>query len=69
MKNDLNFALELVKTYNETCDAWSVPCDYSKNLKCLENGIGSSCLSGYTGTRCTCIDTDYWNGTNCGIKF
>ena len=54
-----------MKTYDEACDAWQDPCDYSKGLKCILVSQSTSCLTGYTGTRCSCIDTDYWNGAAC----
>ncbi|RNA32655.1 multiple epidermal growth factor-like domains 10 isoform X1 [Brachionus plicatilis] len=59
---------QLLISYGSSCDSWRLPCDYSQKLKCLSDGEGTSCLTGYTGTMCTCIDTDYWSGTACVPK-
>ena len=37
-------------------------------MKCFSAGEGSSCFPVYTGTKCNCIDTDYWNGLTCVPK-
>ncbi|CAF0938100.1 unnamed protein product [Brachionus calyciflorus] len=55
-----------IKTYNQSCDAWNIPCDYTKNFKCLQDGSGTSCLTSYSGFRCTCISTEYLSAGSCG---
>ncbi|CAF0905651.1 unnamed protein product [Brachionus calyciflorus] len=57
-----------LKGYRETCDGWEVPCDYSKQLKCLTTAESTSCYQGFAGKQCTCISTDYWDGTKCVDK-
>lgn len=57
-----------MRTYNQECDSWNQPCDHSLKLRCLSSGEGTSCLTGYPGTRCTCISTDYWDDTSCVPK-
>lgn len=57
-----------LKKYGDSCEAWTIPCDYSQGLKCLSDTEGSSCNSGYGGTKCNCIDTEYWTGSACVPK-
>ena len=46
-----------------------MPCDYSKRLKCLSQDKSTSCFKSFTGNKCTCIETDFWDGTRCVPKF
>ena len=58
--------LEKLKTYGETCNDWTVPCDYSLELMCSTGGgTGCSCPNTYSGGYCDCPTTKYWNGTKC----
>lgn len=54
------------KKLNDVSCSSNCECRSDLNLYCYYHSSASPCHSSYTGTRCACGPTQFWDGTSCG---
>lgn len=60
-------SLKVSKKEDNVACSVACECRTDLGLDCLTTALGGATCSGsYTGSRCVCVNTDYWNGALCG---